>query len=158
MENTTNNAAYMLRVRDIHKSFQDNEVLKGISLDVCRGEVLSIIGPSGSGKSTLLRCLNRLETIDKGSIEVKGEFLVENDDSGCAAYAPTGKARALLGLGTSDSAMMPANIPPAAKKSGVAPWFAKRVASSCRGAVSMPLSRMSAALPARTVLSSTAAT
>ena len=85
MENTTNNAAYMLRVRDIHKSFQDNEVLKGISLDVCRGEVLSIIGPSGSGKSTLLRCLNRLETIDKGSIEVKGEFLVENDDSGCAA-------------------------------------------------------------------------
>ena len=97
MENTTNNAAYMLRVRDIHKSFQDNEVLKGISLDVCRGEVLSIIGPSGSGKSTLLRCLNRLETIDKGSIEVKGEFLVENDDSGCAAYAPTGKARELLG-------------------------------------------------------------
>ncbi len=97
MENTTNNAAYMLRVRDIHKSFQDNEVLKGISLDVCRGEVLSIIGPSGSGKSTLLRCLNRLETIDKGSIEVKGEFLVENDDSGCAAYAPTEKARALLG-------------------------------------------------------------
>ena len=96
MENTTNNAAYMLRARDIYKSFQDVEVLKGISLDVCRGEVLSIIGPSGSGKSTLLRCLNRLETIDKGSIEVKGEFLVQNDASGFAEYAPDGKARKIL--------------------------------------------------------------
>ncbi len=97
MENTTNNAEFMLRVRDIYKSFHDNEVLKGISLDVCRGEVLSIIGPSGSGKSTLLRCLNRLETIDKGSIEVKGEFLVQNDPSGRAEYAPREKARELLG-------------------------------------------------------------
>jgi polar amino acid transport system ATP-binding protein len=97
MENTTNNVEYMLRVRDIHKSFHDNEVLKGISLDICRGEVLSIIGPSGSGKSTLLRCLNRLETIDSGSIEVKGEFLVQNDASGRAEYAPNEKARELLG-------------------------------------------------------------
>ena len=97
MENTANNAEYMLRARDICKSFQENEVLKGISLDICRGEVLSIIGPSGSGKSTLLRCLNRLETIDKGSIEVKGEFLAQNDASGRAAYAPDEKARELLG-------------------------------------------------------------
>ena len=89
MENTTNNAEYMLRARDIHKSFRENEVLKGISLDVCRGEVLSIIGPSGSGKSTLLRCLNYLETIDSGSIEVKGKYLVKNNDSGRAEYAPT---------------------------------------------------------------------
>ena len=97
MENTTNNVEYMLRARDLYKSFQDVEVLKGISLDVSRGEVLSIIGPSGSGKSTLLRCLNRLETIDRGSIEVKGEFLVKNDASGRAAYAPNAKARELLG-------------------------------------------------------------
>ncbi len=97
MGNTTNNAAYMLRARDIYKSFQDNEVLRGISLDVCRGEVLSIIGPSGSGKSTLLRCLNRLETIDKGSIAVKGEYLARNGESGHAEYAPQAKARDLLG-------------------------------------------------------------
>ena len=97
MENTTNNAEYMLRVRDLHKSFQNNEVLKGIFLDICRGEVLSIIGPSGSGKSTLLRCLNRLETIDSGSIEVKGGFLVKNNDAGRAEYAPNEKARELLG-------------------------------------------------------------
>ena len=96
MENTTNNAAYMLRARDIYKSFHENAVLRGISLDICRGEVLSIIGPSGSGKSTLLRCLNRLETIDKGSIEIKGEFLVKNDVSGRAEYALNEKARALL--------------------------------------------------------------
>lgn len=97
MENTTNNAEYMLRARDIYKSFQDNEVLKGISLDVCRGEVLSIIGPSGSGKSTLLRCLNHLETIDKGSIEVKGGFLVKNNTSGRAEYAPKQEMRKMLG-------------------------------------------------------------
>ena len=97
MENTTNNAEYMLRARDIHKSFRENEVLKGISLDVCRGEVLSIIGPSGSGKSTLLRCLNYLETIDSGSIEVKGKYLVKNNDSGRAEYAPTKEMREMLG-------------------------------------------------------------
>lgn len=97
MENTTNNPEYMLRARDIHKSFHDNKVLKGISLDVCRGEVLSIIGPSGSGKSTLLRCLNYLETIDSGSIEIKGEFLVKNDASGRAEYAPTKEMRKMLG-------------------------------------------------------------
>ena len=97
MENMTSNADCMLRARDIYKAFQDNEVLKGISLDVRRGEVLSIIGPSGSGKSTLLRCLNRLENIDKGSIEVEGEFLVKNDASGRAAYASAQEARKLLG-------------------------------------------------------------
>lgn len=96
MENTTNNSEYMLRARNIYKSFQDNEVLKGISLDVRRGEVLSIIGPSGSGKSTLLRCLNRLETIDKGSIEVEGKLLVKNGLKGVAEYAPNQEARKLL--------------------------------------------------------------
>ena len=98
MENTTNNAEYMIRARDIHKSFQGTEVLKGISLDLCRGEALSIIGPSGSGKSTLLRCLNHLETIDKGFIEVKGKFLVKNNDvSGRTEYAPKIEMRKMLG-------------------------------------------------------------
>ena len=50
-----------VEVRNLKKSFGDNEVLKSINLDVNAGEVVCIIGPSGSGKSTLLRCLNRLE-------------------------------------------------------------------------------------------------
>ena len=56
-----------------HKSFGAVEVLKGISLDVPKGEVVCIIGPSGSGKSTLLRCINGLVPIDRGSIRVEGQ-------------------------------------------------------------------------------------
>lgn len=56
----------MLRVEDLHKTFGDTEVLHGVSLEAREGEVLSLIGPSGSGKTTLLRCLNFLETADKG--------------------------------------------------------------------------------------------
>ncbi len=59
-------------IHDVHKSFGANEVLKGVSLDVMKGEVICIIGPSGSGKSTLLRCINALIPIDKGSIKVEG--------------------------------------------------------------------------------------
>ena len=66
----------MLRVSDIRKRFGKLEVLKGVSFDVHKGEVLAIIGPSGSGKSTTLRCLNHLETIDSGSIKIKDGFLV----------------------------------------------------------------------------------
>lgn len=68
----------MIRMRNIHKSFHNLDVLKGIDLEVKRGQVVAIIGPSGSGKSTLLRCLNRLETIDKGYIEVEGDLLAED--------------------------------------------------------------------------------
>ena len=59
-------------IKDLHKSFGDNEVLTGIDLEVAEGEVVAVIGPSGSGKSTLLRCINRLEEIDSGSIVVDG--------------------------------------------------------------------------------------
>src|SRR3546814_194849 len=59
-------------IGDVHKSFGDTEVLKGISLDVMKGEVICIIGPSGSGKSTLLRCINALVPINSGSITVEG--------------------------------------------------------------------------------------
>jgi polar amino acid transport system ATP-binding protein len=62
----------LVRVRDVYKSFGAQEVLKGISLDVMKGEVICIIGPSGSGKSTLLRCINALVPIDRGSILVEG--------------------------------------------------------------------------------------
>ncbi|MCC6466697.1 MAG: amino acid ABC transporter ATP-binding protein [Alphaproteobacteria bacterium] len=58
--------------RDVHKSFGSLEVLKGVSLDVAKGEVVCIIGPSGSGKSTLLRCINALVPINRGSILVDG--------------------------------------------------------------------------------------
>ena len=57
-------------IRDLHKSFGDIEVLKGVSLEVAKGGVICIIGPSGSGKSTLLRCINGLVPIDRGSIRV----------------------------------------------------------------------------------------
>jgi len=59
-------------IKNIFQSFGDNEVLKGISMDVAKGEVICIIGPSGSGKSTLLRCINGLVEIDSGSIQVRG--------------------------------------------------------------------------------------
>jgi len=62
----------LVSIRDVHKSFGDLEVLKGVSLDVMKGEVICIIGPSGSGKSTLIRCVNALNTIDSGSIKVEG--------------------------------------------------------------------------------------
>lgn len=62
----------MIRIRNLHKYFGDLHVLKGIDLDVNKGEVLSVIGASGSGKSTLLYCINRLEEIQQGSIEIDG--------------------------------------------------------------------------------------
>ncbi len=65
----------MLRVQGLRKRYGQDEVLKGIDLDVAPGEVLCLIGPSGSGKSSLLRCLNQLETIDAGRIEIDGELL-----------------------------------------------------------------------------------
>ena len=62
----------IVSIVDVHKSFGDLEVLKGVSLDVMKGQVICIIGPSGSGKSTLIRCINALNTIDSGSIKVEG--------------------------------------------------------------------------------------
>ena len=62
----------MISIKDVHKSFGSLEVLKGVSLDVMKSEVICIIGPSGSGKSTLIRCINALNDIQKGSITVEG--------------------------------------------------------------------------------------
>lgn len=62
----------MIKVQNLHKSFGDSHVLKGIDLQVEEGKVIAIIGPSGSGKSTLLRCLNFLEEGQKGIIEIDG--------------------------------------------------------------------------------------
>jgi len=63
----------MVSLNDVYKSFGDLEVLKGISFDVMKRQVVCIIGPSGSGKSTLIRCINALNPIDKGSIKVEGQ-------------------------------------------------------------------------------------
>lgn len=63
----------IVAIADVHKSFGKVEVLKGVSMDVRKGEVACIIGPSGSGKSTLLRCVNALVPIDSGSIRVEGQ-------------------------------------------------------------------------------------
>ena len=63
---------YKIQVQDLHKSYGDNEVLKGISLNVKPNEVVCMIGPSGSGKSTFLRCLNKLEEPNRGHVYVDG--------------------------------------------------------------------------------------
>lgn len=83
----------MISAQGIHKAFGGVEVLRGVSLDLLRGEVVAVIGPSGSGKSTFLRCLNHLETIDCGTIVVEGETLARNDDAGKAHYAPEAQIR-----------------------------------------------------------------
>ena len=84
----------MLRASNIQKSFGETKVLRGVSMQVSRGEVVAIIGRSGSGKSTLLRCLNHLETIDSGSILIDNQAMVTTVD-GRAQYV---KDKALRGL------------------------------------------------------------
>ena len=67
----------VLEIKDVHKSFDKLEVLKGISMDVKRGEVVAVIGPSGGGKSTLLRCATTLEKVDNGKIVIGGDVLCD---------------------------------------------------------------------------------
>ncbi|NRD75286.1 amino acid ABC transporter ATP-binding protein [Shewanella sp. VB17] len=69
----------MIRINGLHKSFGDNQVLKGIDEHINRGEVVSIIGPSGSGKSTFLRCINLLEQPSKGDILIDGESITASN-------------------------------------------------------------------------------
>jgi polar amino acid transport system ATP-binding protein len=69
----------IVSIKDVHKSFGELEVLKGVSLDVMKGEVICIIGPSGSGKSTLIRCINALNDIQGGTITVRGISLTDPD-------------------------------------------------------------------------------
>ncbi|MFK8032675.1 MAG: amino acid ABC transporter ATP-binding protein [Hyphomicrobiales bacterium] len=69
----------MVSIKNVYKSFGELEVLKGVSIDVMKGEVICIIGPSGSGKSTLIRCVNALNDIQKGSITVEGIEVNDKD-------------------------------------------------------------------------------
>lgn len=71
----------VLEVKNIHKRFGNNEVLKGIDFTLEKGEVLSIIGSSGSGKTTLLRCINFLEFAEKGTITVNGETIYDGAEN-----------------------------------------------------------------------------
>ncbi|WFR97626.1 amino acid ABC transporter ATP-binding protein [Rhizobium tumorigenes] len=84
----------LVQARNVHKSFDELEVLKGIDLDIMPGEVVVVLGPSGSGKSTFLRCINHLEAIQQGYIEVDGEqigYTVRNDR--LEKLSPNGIAR-----------------------------------------------------------------
>jgi polar amino acid transport system ATP-binding protein len=63
----------MVRLEGVHKRFGDLEVLRGIDLDIAKGEVVCVLGPSGSGKSTLLRCINLLEPPERGTIVLEGQ-------------------------------------------------------------------------------------
>ena len=86
---------YLLEAKNIHKSFGDNEVLKGVDLLVKEGQVVSIIGPSGSGKSTLLRCLTQLETADSGDISICGHTMTETKN-GKAIYSDKNELRKIM--------------------------------------------------------------
>lgn len=65
----------MIELHNVHKKFGHNEVLKGISLNVSKGEVVAILGPSGSGKTTFLRCINFLEKADEGTLVIDGDTI-----------------------------------------------------------------------------------
>lgn len=79
MSNIDPQAVPAVRIAGLRKSFGENEVLKGIDLEVRPGEVIAIIGKSGSGKSTLLRCINGLEMFQHGTLHVQGQPLVYKD-------------------------------------------------------------------------------
>lgn len=87
-----------IRIEDLHKSFGDLEVLKGVSLTAARGEVVAIIGGSGSGKSTMLRCINFLETPSSGRIIVGGEEIAMNADGTPARTRQIERIRTRLGM------------------------------------------------------------
>jgi polar amino acid transport system ATP-binding protein len=72
----------IVQIIDVHKSFGPLQVLRGIDMDVARGEVVCILGPSGSGKSTLLRCINHLEQVTGGRILVDGKLIGYREHSG----------------------------------------------------------------------------
>ena len=69
----------MIKIRNIHKAFGDNHILRGIDLDITKGEVVVILGPSGSGKTTFLRCLNALELPEQGTVEFDNQHPLKID-------------------------------------------------------------------------------
>jgi polar amino acid transport system ATP-binding protein len=91
----------VVSIENIHKSFGDNEVLKGVSMHVEEGEVVAVIGASGGGKSTLLRCATLLETFERGRLSYGDLVVAQNDSSGRAVYGgkkTLAEARTRFGL------------------------------------------------------------
>lgn len=88
----------MVKVQNLHKSFGSLDVLKGVSFQVSKGEVVCIIGPSGGGKSTLLRCINHLEEPDNGVIEVDGKPIRGTKKSVFRKDHHLNRARAEIGM------------------------------------------------------------
>ena len=89
----------LLRIRALEKSFGQTRVLRGVDLDVERGEVVTVIGPSGGGKTTLLRCVNFLESYDKGSIAIDGQEVGYRDAAGRQRRSERDLARMRAGTG-----------------------------------------------------------
>lgn len=87
-----------IRIENLHKSFDDLEVLKGISLTAHEGDVIAIIGGSGSGKSTLLRCINFLDTPSSGNIVIAGEQVLMKADGSPAERRQMERIRSRLGM------------------------------------------------------------
>ncbi|HEV2459130.1 MAG TPA: ATP-binding cassette domain-containing protein, partial [Ktedonobacterales bacterium] len=96
-----NGAGAMVDARDVHKYFHNNQVLRGISMQVRKREVICIIGPSGSGKTTFLRCINHLEKINGGRIYIDGELIGyrEKPDGGLVEDSERNIARMRAGIG-----------------------------------------------------------
>lgn len=88
----------ILRIVDIHKSFGDLEVLKGINLSVAKGEVVVLIGRSGSGKSTLLRCINLIELPDRGKLEFRHKTFDFNHERGRLKASDLRELRTHIGM------------------------------------------------------------
>lgn len=97
-EQPAQTAASAIVVEDLHKSFGPLEVLKGVSLDARKGDVVAIIGGSGSGKSTMLRCINFLETPTSGRIVVNGEEVAMRPDGSPASRRQIERIRTRLGM------------------------------------------------------------
>ena len=87
-----------IRIDDLHKSFGPLEVLKGVSLRACEGDVVAVIGGSGSGKSTMLRCINFLETPTSGKIVIGGEEVKMRPQGGAADRKQLERLRQSLGM------------------------------------------------------------
>jgi polar amino acid transport system permease protein len=92
-------ARVTLAITDVHKSFDDHEVLRGIDLEIGKGEVVALLGPSGSGKSTLLRLINHLDTLDRGTISFDGIEVGYRDDGTTLPEREVARQRVDAGVG-----------------------------------------------------------
>ena len=98
MKDKVKEDSIMVELRELHKYFGDNEVLKGINLKVKKSEVVVVIGPSGSGKSTLLRCVNLLEQPTSGEVYVENELLNDTTLSYKAYQKHLNRIRSEVGM------------------------------------------------------------